>query len=145
MLWYEQLKDLDYNVVQTGVNKWVSTHKWSPTIAEIREMAHQVSRGELPDWGTAWDQVLKAISRFGSYRPQEALASMTPLARKTVERLGFINICMSENIAADRANFRMIYEELAEREAKEALIPASIREQIQEIQTNLMIEEVEKR
>lgn len=36
---------------------------------------------------------------------------MDAITRKCVKRLGFQNLCVSENITADRANFRMIYEQ----------------------------------
>lgn len=37
-LWYRQLQDLPYEVAETALNKWVSTNKWSPSIAEIDVM-----------------------------------------------------------------------------------------------------------
>ena len=122
-LWFRQLQDIDYKVAELVLNKWVAVNKWSPTIADIRGEAATISAGELPDWGDGWEQVLKAISRYGMYRQDEALASMDSLTRKCVERLGFKNICISENISADRANFRMMYETIAERQKKEMQLP----------------------
>lgn len=137
-LWFNQLQDIPYQVAVASLNKWVSLNKWSPTIADIRETALSVSNGDLGDYGDAWEEVLKAIKRYGSFRPEEALASMSPLARKATERIGFLNICMSENIAADRANFRMIYEQLAEREKKDAQLPQALRDVIAGIQQNTL-------
>ena len=56
--------------------------------------------------------------------------SIYPLARKTAKRMGFRDLCMSENPQADRANFRMIYEQLAEREKKDMQLPVGLLEQI---------------
>ena len=58
---------------------------------------------------------MRAVSRFGMYNQAEALESLDELTRKCTKRLGFGNICTSENITADRANFRMIYEQEANR------------------------------
>ena len=126
-LWFEQLQDIPYMVAETGLRKWVSLNKWSPSIADIREMATSISFGELPDWGEAWEEVCKAIRQYGSYRAVDALESLSPLARKATERMGFRNLCMSENPSADRANFRMVYETLAEREKKNAQLPEPLK------------------
>jgi len=125
-LWYRQLQDIPYKVAEIALNKWVATNKWSPTIADIRECSAEITQGELPDWGQGWEQVLRAIRQFGMYRAGEAMASFDELTRQTVERLGFRDICLSENIAQERANFRMIYEQLAERKKKQAQIPQSV-------------------
>lgn len=137
-LWYKQLQDIDYKVAEAALNKWVATNKWSPTIADIREQAAAISAGDIPDWGDGWEQVLRAIRHYGSYEPQKALDSMDELTRKCVERLGFRNICMSENISADRANFRMMYETLAERQKKEMQLPAATRMLISSIRDNMI-------
>lgn len=138
-LWYGQLRDIPYEVAEAGLNKWVSLNKWPPSIADIREMASSIVHGDLPDWGEAWEEVCKAIDRYGAYRPMEALESMSPIARKATERIGFVNLCRSENISADRANFRMIYESLAEREKKDAQMPTELKNLIAQVQGVKMI------
>lgn len=134
-LWFQQLQDIPYKVAEATLNKWVATNKWSPSIAEIREMSSSVTNGDIPDWGDGWEQVLMAIRKFGTYRIPEAMESFDPITKQCVERLGFKNICMSENIAVDRANFRMIYEQIAERKHKEAQIPEKL---------SLMIDNIRK-
>ena len=129
-LWHKQLQDIPYQVAEVGLNKWVSLNKWSPSIADIREMASSIAHGDIPSWGDAWEEVLRAITQYGSYRPIEAMDSLSPLARKATKRIGFINLCMSENISADRANFRMIYEQLADREKKESQLSVPLKTMI---------------
>ena len=143
-LWFYQLQDIPYEVAEAGLNKWVATNKWSPSIADIREMSTGIIHGDLPDWSQAWEDVMRAVSRFGYYGAREALESLSPLTRQATERIGFVNICRSENISADRANFRMIYEQLAERKKKDAQIPQSLRLLITDIGmkgTNLIEED----
>lgn len=127
-LWFMQLQDIPYEVAEVTLNKWVATNKWSPTIADIREQATTLKNGEVKDWGDAWHEVLSAISKYGSYRELEALESMDKTTRKVVERLGFRNICLSESIDHDRANFRMIYEQLIHREKQDAQLPPKVKE-----------------
>jgi len=143
-LWYRELQDIPYTVAETALRKWVSTNKWSPSIAEIRETVAQISNGATQDWGEAWEKVLKAVSRYGLYAQGEAMRSLDPLTRKAVERLGFRDVCLSENIATERANFRMIYETLAKREQTEQQMALPLREAISMIQLKGMNGEVLK-
>ncbi len=117
-LWFRELSDIPYKVAESALRKWVTVNKWSPSISEIRAMAAEVTQGEIPDWGDGWEQVLKSIRNYGSYRVKEAMDSLNPITRQTVERLGYIELCRSTNIAAERANFRMIYEQIAARKRK---------------------------
>ena len=137
-LWFGQLQDIPYKVAEMALNKWVAVNKWSPSIADIREMAAEITKGEIPDWGEGWEQVLRAIRKYGSYNQPEAMKSLDDLTRQTVERLGYLNICRSENIATDRANFRMIYEQLAERKKKEVQLPAGLKELINSVQVKML-------
>lgn len=132
-LWFMQLQDIPYPVAEAALNKWVTTNKWSPSIAEIRELSAEIKNGRLPDWGEAWDETCKAIKRFGFYRPKEALESLSPLTRETVNRLGFTNLCMSENPTADRANFRTCYEIVAKREQQAQILSLPLQETIKQL------------
>lgn len=130
-LWYRQLQDIPYELAEASLNKWVATNKWSPSISEIREMSADIQNGEIPDWGNGWEQVQRAIRKYGMYRVGEAMESMDELTRVTVERLGFRNLCVSENPNADRANFRTIYEQIAERKKKDTMIPERLLQKIE--------------
>lgn len=133
-LWYRELQDIPVEVADAALRKWVATNKWSPSIAELRETAAEVRNGEIPEWGEGWEKVLMAIRKYGSYREREALDSLDPMTRTCVQRLGFRNICMSENIATDRANFRMMYESIAEREQTRQQVALPLQEAISRIQ-----------
>lgn len=126
-LWFRQLADIPYETAVVAMNKWVSVNKWPPSIADIREAALEVSTDAIPDWSEAWETVLNAIRRFGPYRQAEAMESLDDMTRTVVMRLGFMTLCSSENIAADRANFRTIYQVVAERKRKDAQLPEPLR------------------
>lgn len=129
-LWFKQLQDIPYNVAEVTLNKWVAINKWSPTIADIRAAATDIVEGGAKEWGDAWQEVIRAINKYGSYREQEALASFDDVTRQTVKRLGFKNICMSEELQVDRANFRMIYEQELQRKKQDAQLPPKLKELI---------------
>lgn len=138
-LWYRELQDLPFPVAEASLRKWVSTNKWSPSIAELREAAATIQHGEIPEWGEAWEKVLKAIKKYGIYSIGPAMESFDPLTRKAVECIGFRDICMSENIAADRANFRMIYENLAEREKTRQQVALPLQQAIERLGSSDML------
>ena len=126
-LWFNQLSDIPYKVAEVTLNKWVATNKWSPSIADIREQATGLTQGEAKEWGEAWQDVLRAIRLYGSYEEQKALDSLDETTRKVVRRLGYRNLCFSEEIQVDRANFRMIYEQQLHRDKQDAQLPPRLK------------------
>ena len=56
---------------------------------------------------------------------------MTETTRKAVKRMGFKTICMSDNVMADRANFRMIFEQIADRESTAKQLPVNLSKLIE--------------
>lgn len=126
-LWYRQLQDLDFEVAEAILDRWVSTNKWSPSIADIREMAAEIKTGKSREWGDGWQDVLRAVQKYGSYNTEKAINSLDDITRQCVENIGYLNICRSENIAVERANFRMLYERYAERKKQDAQIPEHLK------------------
>lgn len=133
-VWYSLLQDLDYTIAQAAIQKYMLINEFPPTIADIRKNAVSVQAGDKKTWSEGWEEVMKAIGNFGSYREEEALESMSEITRKAVKKLGFRNICLSENITADRANFRTIYEQMAENEYTAKQIPLNLSKLIESIQ-----------
>lgn len=132
-IWYGMLKDLDYKVVSNAVQSYIATNKMPPSIADIRELSSQITSIKVLDYGEAWETVLKAIRRYGYMQEIEALESLDDLTRKCVRRIGWQNICMSENIVADRANFRMMYEQEQQQQKKLNQIPMSVNNRRNEL------------
>ena len=132
-IWYSLLKDIPYEVLNVTIQKYMMTNKFPPTIADLRELSSEAMHGQISDWGDGWEQVLKAIRRYGYYDVKAALDSMDEITRQCVERLGFREICMSENISADRANFRMLYEQLANRQKEEGKLSLAIKTKLAQL------------
>lgn len=127
-LWYRELEDIPYELAEIVVREWVHTNKWSPTISDIRERAAVLKLGEMEEWSDGWKRVQLAIRRYGSYRELEALESLDEVTRATVERLGYRQLCLSEEPELDRANFRKIYGSIAERRRKDAALPLQLKQ-----------------
>lgn len=139
-VWYTLLKDLDYMVVQTAIQKYMLTQKLPPVIADIREMASSVTMGEKALWSDGWEEVVMAIRRYGSYNEAKAMENMSEITKQCVRRLGYQNLCRSEDISIERANFRMIYEQISKREEENRKLPVQMRKWIEQQQKQNLLE-----
>lgn len=128
-LWYEEFKELTYEDTVNGLRRHVNTSKWCPTIAELKEAIVTNTAGSK-DWGEAWNECLRTISRYGQYQEEEAMESMSPITRQIVKRLGYKDLCRSDNQMQDRANFRMVFEQVVGNEYEKAALPVSLQEKI---------------
>lgn len=141
-MWYKLLQDIPYDVLNVSIQRYMLTNKFPPTIADLRETAANIVQGETLDWGNGWEQVVNGIRKYGFYQESKALETMDEVTRQTVKRLGWAQLCMSENIMTDRANFRDIYNQIANRKKEQCRIPIELKVKINNItqQHNLRIE-----
>lgn len=114
-VWFALLHDLDYQILSKALQKHMLTNKFKPTVAELREIYADLICPVISDWSEGWEKVSKAIGHYGMYRTEEAMESFDEVTREAVKRLGFHNICLSENIVADRARFAEIYQAIQQR------------------------------
>ena len=114
-VWFALLHDLDYQILSKALQKYMLTNKFKPTVAELREIYADLICPVASDWSEGWESVCKAIGQCGMYRAEEAMESFDEVTKEAVKRLGFQNICLSENIVADRARFAEIYQAIQQR------------------------------
>ena len=108
--WYLMLRDIPYDVAENAVMEHICTNIFPPNIAEIRKLCMERCRAPILSFDEAWGVVQKAISTYGLRQSQEAFETMDELTLSVVKNLGWTKLCQSENIGADRANFREAYE-----------------------------------
>lgn len=126
-IWYEQLKDIPYKIAERELYNWISKEKWSPKICDIRQACALKLNGNIKSWGEAWEEVVNLIRKYGSYSIEEAYEDMDELTRKVVKQVGYFDICMSENVSVERANFRNIYEQEIEKKKKDLQSPEGLK------------------
>ena len=88
----------------------------------------------IRDRSDGWEQFRRAVGKYGYYQQEAALGSMDETTRRVVKRLGWKQLCESENQMQDRANFRMVYEQEAQRKNEIAVLPAKLQEQMARLQ-----------
>lgn len=134
-IWYRKLGDIPYDVMTAVVNRWIETKTSPPTIAALRAEADIVVNGLPPTWADGWEQVQKAIGRYGYMQREAALASMDEVTAETVRRIGWQQICESENVDALRANFRMVYETMSRRAQEGRMISAGTQHKLDSVRS----------
>lgn len=142
-IWYGMLKDLDYKAVSNAVQTYIATNKQPPSIADIRSLSAEAVREPVIPWEDGWHEVQKAIRFQGYMNEQEALNDMSEITKRCVKRIGWQNICMSENPTADRANFRMMYENYEKEQKRDNQIPIAVKRQRMDLLEQSILSQLE--
>ena len=135
-LWYSLLKDVDYALAEAAAYKHICTSRFPPTIADLRAQCTQVTEEKPKTWLDGWSIVQKMIGRGGIFRQEEAMNDLNeadPITASIVERMGWKNLCNSENQSVDRANFRQCYETMQNRERETASLPSGLNSRLKKL------------
>jgi hypothetical protein len=129
-LYHLVLEDLPDAAVKAAAVKWVSKDTpWFPKAGQLRSEALGILEEQKPLPLEAWGKVVKHLKRPQSMYHDGHRYTLKPLddiIEAAVEDVGgWDYLRFSENIMADRANFRKAYEARLERyRAKERTLPA---------------------
>lgn len=140
-VWYAMLKDIPLDVLNIAVQQHIMISQFPPTISELRFAAAEIMAGSSDDWTEAWSKVLEIVSKYGIYSAVQGIGELDDVTREAVRRVGYWEICNSENIAIERANFRTAYEQIIERRKKDIVLTDKLKQAIEE--KVLMIEKKE--
>lgn len=140
-MWFSAFKDQTYQTVLKVTQKYILEHVYPPTIAELREEVVKITNpNALISPENAWESVILAIKRYGYYRQSEALQTFSEPIKRAVRAIGWGNICKSENIGIERANFFKFYNALGKQDREQAIIPSDIYKKLQEITNKKALE-----
>lgn len=121
------LADLDAKIARAAVSALVLTEQWIPTIATIRAKAAELTQGRSRGGGEAWGDVTEAMRRYGSHRaPGVDFQFQDPLVALCVKRLGWRDLCASDNTIADRAHFMKMYDAVAADAARDRAVAGAL-------------------
>ena len=94
-MWYGFLREHSIEDLKRAINDLIKTEKKMPTIAHINEKITSYKINNIPKAEDEWQEVLKAVRRYGSYREEEALKSLNDYTAKIVKYIGYYRICTS--------------------------------------------------
>jgi hypothetical protein len=109
--WFEELKDLEAETCKNAMREYVRNNDFPPSIAGIRRSCVKKENILADTWDVAWDKVMVAVRKYGTYGAREAMESLDPLTRKSIKAIGFYEVCTSSNTNSLRREFRDIYEQ----------------------------------
>ncbi|UWG96812.1 replicative helicase loader/inhibitor [Dehalobacter sp. DCM] len=132
-LWQQMLSDMPYDVAKAALMRVLATAKFFPTVAEIREAAVSNSQPNRLSAPEAWEEATRAIRKYGYYKEQEGLDSLSPATRKAVQSIGWKSFCTNEDEGVLRGQFRMAFETMATRDAEVARLPQGLKDMIGQI------------
>lgn len=122
-LWEDMLSDLPFNLTKTALYKVLSTAKFWPSVAEIREAALSLTQPPAPTALEAWGMVREAI------RWDKPASTLHPAIQKAILAFGGLDgIGYSESIDYIQGQFMKQYDPLAKKEQELAALPAQVRE-----------------
>jgi len=115
-------------------------HKWAtfPSIAELREAAAETQRGTVKElspaeaWAIAWRIAANTDPEIdGSFA--RASKDAPPLVLEAIRAFGLLDLCYGkEPVGVIRGQFLRVFEQLAARERRRALLPAALTQAIEQ-------------
>lgn len=115
-VWYSMLCGYTKEQLRDAIKELIKTETYMPTIAHITKQIAKKETLTIPNAEDEWEEVLRMIHRYGSYRQQEALDKMKPYTAYIVNHIGYQIICMSSDNTWNRKEFIAEYNQLKERE-----------------------------
>jgi len=131
-IWYESLKDIEYQVAHQAIQKILLTSKFYPTIAEIRESCYKLLNGEQMTGDEAWDIFLKYIFLDSTRSDYERLEKDYPQVYKVIKHLGGRDILLG-NVSFIRPEFERIFNENREIDKKQNLLSDSFKKDVAQL------------
>lgn len=143
--WHSMLGDYDAGIVHVAFKKYAALNTWPPSPNEILTAVAEIQHPE-DNLGAdeAWGMVLQAIRKFGYNNESAALESLPQMVAETVKSMGWLELCMSENAAVDRGQFRKAYEARAQRKKTDHQLPPSLKNSIGALQKQMAMDSAKK-
>ena len=133
--WHLLLGDTPKKHGELALAKLAALNTFPPNANELLRVIAEI---EYPDDSVgadeAWGIVLRAVREYGYNNGREAMDSMPPVVAQTVRDMGWLELCMSENISVDRGQFRRAYEARVQRRKDDIQLPAGLQKSIEAFQ-----------
>lgn len=138
-VYFDCLEDLSLDVFALAAKRVLMEHKWAtfPSIAELRQAAAETVRGTVKELGSgeAWSMAWNAVGKIdpevsGSYA--RGIEGLPAIVVEAMETYGINPLCYGkEPVGVIRGQFIKIFDQLADRDRRKALLPPSLTKQIE--------------
>lgn len=114
--WLEFFKDTSVNDFELAIKNIINKSDFFPTISQIKKEIANCKVNTLPSAEDEWEEVIRTIHKFGSYRQQEAMEHLKDYTAYILRHIGYQNICMSEDNTWNKKEFIAEYNQMKDRE-----------------------------
>lgn len=132
-LWYEELKDLDYQMAAMELRKYVALNRFAPTIADIRECLIDFADKKELSAPESWEIVIMEVREVEESGVAKKKFEVLPeLAKKAVGGYTqFLELVGNPNARhMAKPNFMRAYAKLLEKDLELKKLNPSIREMV---------------
>ena len=140
-LWARIFKDDDPALVALAVDKHISTSKWPPSVAEIREIMAEVTSPDLIPPDMAWETVADVLYSQNDSIWGDLYHIFPPLIARVVESIGWRTLYelhrgsyAGNKDGMDRVAFMDLYKPAYERARQTAMLTPTLRDGIGRVQ-----------
>lgn len=114
--WLEFFKDTSINEFELAIKNIINKSDYFPTISQIKKEIANIKTNNIPSAEDEWEEVIRTIHKFGSYRQQEAMEHLKDYTAYIVRHIGYQNICMSEDNTWNKKEFIAEYNQMKDKE-----------------------------
>lgn len=142
-VYFDLLGDLDFEVLMVAARRVVLEHKYPtfPSVAELRAAAVESARGQVSEfspaeaWALAWRVACDTDPECdGSFDRACKRAKAPPLVVEAIRTFGLNSLCYGEDPqGVVRGQFLKVFEQLAGRDRRAALLPPQTRAALADI------------
>lgn len=134
-MWADFFKDDDSGLVGLAIKKHISTSKWPPAIAEIREIMADIAMPDIIPPDEAWAAVSQLLYVAGEHCYHDIHSLLPKPIADTVDEIGYSNLYgmhvasvrgYTNKAGLDRVAFIQAYEGKVKRARERAMMPASL-------------------
>ncbi|MEG1256648.1 replicative helicase loader/inhibitor [Clostridium sp.] len=146
--WFECLEDLDFNLCMIAAKKAIMSSSYPPTIHEIRKAATEIvtPASENTSAIELWNEAYKMITR-GSYMTEDDFEKHSEVVKRFFGSVGQVKELARSELSivntVTKGQFLKQIEVLQTRKKEQDLLPASMRETINQIANNVQAKQIE--
>lgn len=148
-LWYSTLQDIPYPTLNKAALNYVMTHKFAPTIADLRELSYRLSTDAPMLAPAAWNQLIRALRQAYSPDSEMYWNQLPDLTKKIVGGYSTFrqwgNTSLETLESVQRPMFIKRFDEYQRREMIDKITPISVRPPQPAIPTTPRTELIEER
>jgi len=130
-LWYSTLQDIPYPTLNKAALNYVMTHKFAPTIADLRELSYRLSTDAPMLAPAAWNQLIRALRQAYSPDSEMYWDQLPDLTKKIVGGYSTFrqwgNTSLETLESVQRPMFIKRFDEYQRREMVDKITPVSVR------------------